>query len=520
MAERRITARHAGRNVFVDYLDRLCGEDRLTKCLTTSIDALEAASSADLALRVVQLYGDNRLVRCLMPECDRLNPQQTSALDNELLALNPLMCQKCQDEENPMPRRTGNDANRLLRPAVQHRVGLSFTPVETVIDDDQDQEDDYVDEPDPTPVVGKGKGPASRKKKHPSDYSRESSAKSQHKAAVKGQRKARPRRKRHTPIEFAPPDATAIAGYDGGSHLFLIVGAPPKDVDLLNVIRDLATSVHGRDGAVVYIDPAPLHGSSQHDHIHIHLQADIQETLGQVIQQMQRRPSHSEGEVGNDADLWFDLIQNEIPVRYTDKEKLVQDEDSDDEKAEPGEATRGIYPPPETFQEMPTDQMAELSQPVGPPQGGSTSQAPDEFPFHEACVAFNMFSHSKPRPPVTEACKSFVCPKCWNYTEWGLYPLKHYIRPVLRESVELQTAQWPRLAMVVYYVEQFWPQTKHLINLTTGFWRQLGWEYKVEPVKLQQLQEKKDAFVNFYAAYKANGRRGRTKLSQCISRMG
>jgi hypothetical protein len=63
------------------------------------------------------------------------------------------------------------------------------------------------------------------------------------------------------------------------------LGAPPKDHDLLDVIRDLATSVHNRDGAVVYIDPAPLHGSSQHDHIDIHLQGSIQDTLVEVMLQ-------------------------------------------------------------------------------------------------------------------------------------------------------------------------------------------------------------------------------------------
>ncbi|KDN36768.1 hypothetical protein RSAG8_10632, partial [Rhizoctonia solani AG-8 WAC10335] len=64
MADRRIAARLARRNVFIDFLERLCELDRLSKCLTTSIDGIESQLSEVLSDVMVPLHGDNRILRC------------------------------------------------------------------------------------------------------------------------------------------------------------------------------------------------------------------------------------------------------------------------------------------------------------------------------------------------------------------------------------------------------------------------------------------------------------------------
>ncbi|KAG8734411.1 hypothetical protein FRC11_014257 [Ceratobasidium sp. 423] len=525
MTHRRIAARDAKGSMFLDYLGKLCQENKLAKCLTTSIDGLEARSSPEVAPRVVTLYGDNQFVRCLDPNCNGLTEAETTAMDDRFLTEEIILCSVCcsRNQNQGRVRRHGTSEPRALRPCVQKRCGLSFVQVEIPIDDDGDQGDEYVDEPDLAPKGGNGKASGSQKGTSLAGSGGEVPNGSKPKSRA-------PRKKREPQVKFTPPDPTKLAGYDEGCHLFLIVGAPPKDPDLLDVVRDLASSVHERDGAVVYIDPAPLHGTSQHDHIDIHLQGDIQETLGDILLQMRRRlgPSeHMDEELGSDVDLWFEfappptpvcqLIQNDIPVRQTEKEasyggdvcahcqcgiteylakctqchlnfcyRRVQDEgnecdDSDTEEADLGGIGNNIGAPG-------------ILPPVNPSKEGPTNAEPDRFPFHEACIVFNMFSPSSSRPTLTEATRSFVCPECWKHKESGLYP--HYLRPPPRDSIELNGDQWPRLVLVVYYLEQFWPQTKHLIALTTGYWRQLGWEFLAQPVKLQQLQEREDPFVN------------------------
>ncbi|CUA72102.1 Hydrocephalus-inducing protein [Rhizoctonia solani] len=501
MTERRITARQAQRLPYFDYLHTLCKADRLTRCLTTSIDGLEAKSSVDVAGRVTTIYGDNRFSRCLVPACEGLSEEQTSALDDTFRTQKMARCEACWDKnkKNSMQRRFGTEELRALRPCVQARCGLSFVNIELSVDDDGEQGDDYTDALPPIPRA------------------------SESKAKMSGNGKSRG--KRQPAIKFTPPDPIDLAGYDGGCHLFLLLGAPPKDPDLLDVTRDLAASVHGRGGAVVYIDPGLLHGTSQHDHIDIHLQADIQETLSEVMKQMEQDlVGEPMGEnIGNDADLWFELIQNELPVRHTQKDvpydravcahcscgiedylaectqcritycyRRVQEvEDSEDSESDSGEATTLKH-----SLDLHATSVSEtsLKPPSEPLAKSSTSRTSDSFPFYEACIAFNMFHTGGRQPSLAEAKQSFICPDCWNFQEKGLYP--HYVRPPPRDSIELTTDVWPRLALVVFYVEDFWPQTKHLVNFTTGFWRQLGWEFVVQPVKLQHLKEREDPFAN------------------------
>jgi hypothetical protein len=73
-----------------------------------------------------------------------------------------------------------------------------------------------------------------------------------------------------------------------GSQLLLILGAPPKSPELVQLCRDLATSVHETYGAVIYIDPEPLQGRHMYDHIDLHLQSDVKDAIAEVMQEMNR----------------------------------------------------------------------------------------------------------------------------------------------------------------------------------------------------------------------------------------
>lgn len=68
------------------------------------------------------------------------------------------------------------------------------------------------------------------------------------------------------------------------------------------------------------------------------------------------------------------------------------------------------------------------------------------------------------------------------------------MRPVLRLTVEQENKPAPRMAMVVYYLEQYWPQAKHLCSLVLGRWRSQGWTVSGycsiirEPLQLSRRQ--------------------------------
>jgi hypothetical protein len=66
-----------------------------------------------------------------------------------------------------------------------------------------------------------------------------------------------------------------------------------------------------------------------------------------------------------------------------------------------------------------------------------------------------------------------------NFVSAYLPCFKHYVRPIAREKPEPVDRPWPRLALLVYYVEQFWPQTKHLCALVSSLWKQMGWQVRV-----------------------------------------
>ncbi|KEP45813.1 hypothetical protein V565_239350, partial [Rhizoctonia solani 123E] len=386
--------------------------------------------------------------------------------------------------------------------------------------DDEDLDDDYEDHLNTSELTSKhavaGQGAVPSKSQQ---------------APVGGQSKKRARPKRKAPIELPGIDAATITKFHDASRLILILGAQPRDPDLLNLMRDFATSVHAGDGAVIYIDPVALQGV-QHNHIDIQLQVDVQEALGEVRRQMQRQrnlETSGAGDNYSDADIWFDLIENDIPIRLTEMpasyegatcclcncgitdylakctkcsdcycyrrvqpENSIDDDSDSDEDEEPGKGSRANLPQDASMNQNLID-SAEVAPLNAEAQGElADDKSEDTFPFYEACIAFNALSGVSPLPPLSTAVESFVCPQCWAYRESGLYP--HYVRPIPRESVENKKLYWPRMAMVVFYVEQFWPHTKQFMSLTAGRWKQLGWECILEPVKLQHLAERENVF--------------------------
>jgi NAD-dependent SIR2 family protein deacetylase len=95
MAQRRVAARQADRNLFLDFLVRIFKEDRLMTCMTTSFDGLEARSCDGHSDKVVMLYGDNRILRCCTRMCQFMSEEETKSLDEEMCSTGLVLCKGC-----------------------------------------------------------------------------------------------------------------------------------------------------------------------------------------------------------------------------------------------------------------------------------------------------------------------------------------------------------------------------------------------------------------------------------------
>ncbi|KAG8736716.1 hypothetical protein FRC10_009025 [Ceratobasidium sp. 414] len=455
MAARRIAARSAPASSFHRFLAGMCAEDRLVRCLTTSFDGLEARGNPALEAKTMMLHGDNRVLRCCRRGCSGKNQADTAGLDRKLLSPAPLSdssgdygqpCDSCvkKHKKTAVARRACGEKSLLLRPAVETEL--------------------------------------------PSDM-------------VAGETRA---------------DLLACAR---ASQLLLIVEQPLKLQRMLNLTRDLAEVVHERSGAVVYVGREPLRGRNLFNHVDVQLQLDASDLAAHVAEETDKvllSAGKDQGEVYDEPDFWFEVsslphlssrnradgewscpqvISNQLP-RLTRSEQAPYE----------GEVCeRCLCSVPEylvscrlcesrfccrrvNYNESPSAPLDEQ----GVHRPTDEADENDLFTLEDACLALNLYSASGSRPPLEQAKKEFACPDCWNHRVHGLYP--HFLKPVPRLRKEKAGQPWPRLALVVYYLEQFWPQAKHMINLVGGRWATKGWSCEIEPIKLEHLAEKKQVF--------------------------
>ncbi|GAB1526332.1 hypothetical protein RhiTH_009499 [Rhizoctonia solani] len=119
--------------------------------------------------------------------------------------------------------------------------------------------------------------------------------------------KSRTQRKSKLPAKLPGVDLAHVAQFHNASKVFLIIGKQSKDMDLLERTRELAASIRDGSGAVIYIDSAPLNG--QNEHIDLQLQGDVDDVLGDILQEIDR----SSGQMREpgldilDDDMWCDI---------------------------------------------------------------------------------------------------------------------------------------------------------------------------------------------------------------------
>ncbi|QRW09563.1 Hydrocephalus-inducing protein [Ceratobasidium sp. AG-Ba] len=283
------------------------------------------------------------------------------------------------------------------------------------------------------------------------------------------------------------------------SQLLLIVEHPIKPRSLIDdVVSDLADAVHKMSGAVIYVSSDLPKGKATYTHIDAQLQTTAPDLALRVIEARQRldhfnKQSGDEEYVG--SDFWFDVIRNQLAG--------TSHMEAPDHVGEVCE--RCSMSVPEYLVRCRACQSCFCHRRVGyddswdgdlVARDGSLPQdkpsSDDPFPYHAACIAFNMYSSSGRRPPLDEAKRNFVCYDCWDRKANGFYP--HYVRPILRHRDQPEGTQLPRLIFLLFYAEQFWPVASHLLALVAARWANKGWACKTHPVKIEHITEQQPVF--------------------------
>ncbi|KAG9124105.1 hypothetical protein FRC07_012823 [Ceratobasidium sp. 392] len=439
LAERRVAVRSTQPGEFSRFLTRMRLEKKLVMAVTTSFDASEAVHDPQMENKLAMLHGDNRQLRCYRKGCAGVLATDTHQLETLLLGTDHLedggtarLCPGCWKKYRKANKqvRVGNERTYTLRP-----------PVEVDVTDDM--------------LVGKGKEVLIR-------------------AAEECQ-------------------------------LLLMVGISLKSQRLRELTQDLGDAIHANSGAVLYANPEPLKGRNLFDHIDFHVPLDPDQLIGCVLEQMDKRSAPGFGEVepvNNEADFWTDIIGSQVMEAARALEqpyggpccrncgcgvegyligcrrcatayccrRVNYDESNEAQVGEDGEI-------------VPLDAPGMDNE----GDGGEGDGEVDTFELLDACIVLNQYSSDGRRPRLAAAKREFVCRSCWDCETQGLYP--HYVKPSISLLAHPSTGEHTKLVMIIFYVEQFWPQAQHLTNLIAGRWETKGWPCFVKPIKLEHMEE-------------------------------
>ncbi|CUA73439.1 helicase domain-containing protein [Rhizoctonia solani] len=253
--------------------------------------------------------------------------------------------------------------------------------------------------------------------------------------------------------------------------LLLIADISFQPDEIIDLAREIAEQVHGRYGGVVYIGPEAIRGRTTKYFIDFHLKMDVDECVQKILTVMDSlqdtdNSSRSSVDPDNDkCDLWFEIVNHEL-------EALVS-------KQEPEDTAPGCY-----LCNLGLEECLLLCQ-----RCGDYLCFTGPYPTSQTspCVVLQVFRDDVDRPALQEDVDNFSCVHCWNHAEEGPYP--HYVRPAPWISLRDRGQPAPRMVMVIYFLDQFWPQAKHLRDHVAGKWVSRGWSCHIEPVRLETLPE-------------------------------
>ncbi|KAG8714818.1 hypothetical protein FRC08_011407 [Ceratobasidium sp. 394] len=264
-----------------------------------------------------------------------------------------------------------------------------------------------------------------------------------------------------------------------GCNLLLVVGVSLKSRAIFTLVRDIAAAVHGQYGAVVYIDHKAIKGLKTDHCIDIHLKVDAQKCSEHIMRAMDQvvvTISSANGDIDmtfeedNDpSDLWYDVLNNDLAREVT------------------------LERPPWTKPRCCVCNLGVMECLLQCLVCKDYMCYPGQYNAdakYRCCIVPHTFSTTDGQLLGRQSIDEFICPFCWDHRERGIYP--HYVRPAPRVLNQEPDDTAPRIAMIVYFLDQFWPQAKHLCALVAGRWTLLGWPSYVQPIKLEELDDKRD----------------------------
>ncbi|KAG8719760.1 hypothetical protein FRC09_010665 [Ceratobasidium sp. 395] len=258
-----------------------------------------------------------------------------------------------------------------------------------------------------------------------------------------------------------------------GCELLLVVGINLKHTEIYQLIYEISGIIHHRHGAVIYVDPRPIRGRNTHQVFDIHLQVDIGHVFTQLLSAIHDPPG-SEEETGSNPgesaeDRWFQVFNHYV------------------------HPTAALEEPEYTKPVCCLCNMGVEECLLKCKLCGNNFCYPGQYNADQrsrACVVLGGYASTRSIQLET-AVDEFICPWCWRHAEQGIYP--HYVIPTPRLTVQIRDQPAPRMAMLVYYLDSFWPQAKHLCSLVASRWSAQGWPCMIEPRKLEDLGENRIA---------------------------
>ncbi|KDN33546.1 hypothetical protein RSAG8_13360, partial [Rhizoctonia solani AG-8 WAC10335] len=458
MAARRIQARSNPINAFHQYFHRVLQQKHVVKYLTTSFDALEVHKKRTVESKVIRMHGDNRFLRCCTPGCSGVSEKDTAGLDASLLSGATITCTHC------------TQAGELL---VLFVADLWINIPASCASDDLVSRAEVV-------LLYFSSTRVWCRELISHYLTAQKPATSRRPAPAASSFYLRPAVQGSLGIDMLPGGKlrNKIVAAAECADLLLIAGISLQSDEILELVREIVEQIHGRYGGVVYIGAQPIRGRGTKYYIDFHLKMDVNECAERLLGVMDRLKDSDTSmgpvtDVDNDkSDIWFEIISNEL-------ESLVCEEEPENTASRCYLCNLGLE---ECL--LHCKRCGDHLCYTGPYPTSQTAP----------CVMLQVFRDEVNKPSVQEEIEGFSCFHCWNQSEEGAYP--HYVRPAPWVAVRERGRPAPRMVMIIYFLDQFWPQAKHLRNHVAGKWLSRGWSAHVEPVRLETLAEQGTVLPN------------------------
>ncbi|KAG9099177.1 hypothetical protein FRC06_005545 [Ceratobasidium sp. 370] len=241
-----------------------------------------------------------------------------------------------------------------------------------------------------------------------------------------------------------------------GADALLIAGTSLNTPETCALVDELVCRVRANEGAVVFINIVDYSKSRLAHLMDFSLQIDAQECASTLLAIMDQDSAETASQV------WEEFSEPTLP------------------------SATFIPPPPSVDRKCCQCDLAMQDALLSCITCGSVYcyERPDEH-LGSMCVVLHGLVSLPPGTPLETSIQSFECYECFDHEKPEIFP--HLVRPTrfFYEYPDPETP--PRLALVVYYLSQFWPDAEHTITSIVNSWGLEGWECSYKPIPLHSV---------------------------------